>query len=218
MELGDYINRVSRVYSLNKILLVVVGIMSLATIYAISSIKGATKNQTTIVVPMSAQGPVAVGQESASDEYLISMARDIINLAFTYSATNARQQFEQLLLLYAPEVREVNRRKLINLADKIEAVKRVTRSFYIDRIEATPEKITVKGQTVRRLGQRLETEHAAIEIGYRIQYGRFMIEYMKRVDGVNGRRPKPKSVPVDQAVNLDKGGNSILEGVEDGIR
>lgn len=187
MLLNKYLNRASNVFRINQLLAVVTICMAVVTAMLIQQLNREIESRTTVFVPLNSSGVMEVGYDSASEDYLRAIARYIINLAFTYTSDSARSQFEELLTLFAPEQREAERRRLLNIAEKIEKVQRVSRTFFIDDIRKDPEKkkLIVYGTTVRRLGKTLETERAVIEIKYRIQYGRFLIEGMRIANRTN---------------------------------
>lgn len=167
----------SNVYVANRLLLVTVGALVLAAGLLSYQLAKERDSRMTTLVPLTVTGPMEVGDHTASPEYLRAMARYITNLGFTYTAQNARPQFEELMFLFAPEAIEGERRRWLEIAERIEKIKRISRTYFIEDIQ-TPKAglIEVKGFTVRRLGTQLEQTRATIRLGYRITHGRFWIE------------------------------------------
>lgn len=211
MDLNKYLSRVSNVFAINRLLVVVTIVMASVTIVMVQTINRQMEARATVLVPMTSKGPMEIGSDSASPEYLRAMARYIVNLAFTYTSESARKQFEELLTLYAPERRELERRQWLSVADKIRKVRRVSRSFFIDDIQKDPTKdrLIIRGTTVRRLGNKLETEPAVIEMRYRIQFGRFLLEEMRRTNTVAGKGPRVNEERLKQIVDQASGGDDV---------
>ncbi len=209
MLLKDYLSAASNVFSINRLLVVVTIVMAGVTVLQIRMLAEEKESRTTVVVPLVSTGAMEVGYDTASDDYLRAMARYVLNLAFTYTSDTARPQFEELLTLFAPEYREPERRRWIEVAERIEKVRRVSRAFYIDDIRLKDEtRMIVRGTTVRRIGTTLEQQPATIEIGYRIRHGRFLIEHISRADGEAPKKPRETGDIVVQAVS---GGDLIRE-------
>lgn len=203
MVLNKYLSRASNVFALNRILLITTLAMLAAVILLVQTVNRQIEARATVLVPLSATGVMEVGYDSASPEYLRAIARYIVNLAFTYTAESARSQFEELLTLFAPEQREAERRRWLELAERIEKVRRVSRSFFIDDIRKKKDKNTliVKGSTAQRLGKKLEIEKAVIELDYRIQYGRFMLESLRLVNHAGARKHKIQEEYVKEVID-----------------
>lgn len=211
MLLNKYLNRASNVFALNRVLLVVTIVMGVSIILLIQTVNRQIEARETVLVPLTATGSMQVGYDTASDDYLRAIARYIVNLGFTFTADTARSQFEELLTLFAPEQRESERRRWLAAAEKIEKVKRVSRTFFIDDIrrKGDANRLIVKGRTVRRLGKTLQTERVVLAIDYRIRYGRFMVVSMNRLDqtddGKTRRVTEEKLKAVLDQVSVEKG-------------
>lgn len=220
MNLNKYLSHASNVFSVNKLMIVVTGMMVVVTGMMLNAVNREIESRVTILVPLTAKSVMEVGYDSASPEYMRFMARNIVNLAFNYTSESARGQFEELLTLYAPEQRELARRYWLNIADKIEKVRRISRAFFIDTIEDNKEDkiLVIRGSTVRRLGKDMEVENATINIHYRINLGRFMIVTIERADTLNGMKRKGQKLEIGDVINLDNGSESKFENVEDAIR
>lgn len=212
MLLNKYLSRASNIFALNRILLITTLAMLAAVILLVQTVNRQIETRATILVPLSATGVMEVGYDTASPEYLRAIARYVVNLAFTYTAESARSQFEELLTLFAPEQREGERRRWLELAERIEKVRRVSRSFFIDDIRKKNDRNTliVKGSTAQRLGKKLEIEPTAIELEYRIQYGRFLLESVRLANRADTKKRKVQEEYVKEVI--DQRPASVNEG------
>jgi len=204
MELEYYLSKTSNIFSINRLLVGVTIVLAIVTGLMVHTMTKEVESRMTVVVPLTVTGPMEVGYDKASDSYLRAMARYIINLAFTYTSDSARGQFEELLTLFAPEVREAERSRWLDIAERIEKVKRISRTFFIKSAETSSKNILViKGFTARMLGNHLETRHAVIELEYRINQGRFWLTSIGEPKGTQ----KAKA----QSENIERNGPAIEE-------
>jgi len=226
MELEYYLSKTSNIFSVNRLLIAVTLGMLVVTGMMVSSITKKVESRMTVVVPLTVTGPMEVGYDKASDSYLRAMARYVINLAFTYTSDSARGQFEELLTLFAPEVREGERSRWLDIADRIEKVKRISRTFFIKSAETSSKNvIVVKGFTARMLGNHLETRRAVIELEYRINQGRFWLTDIGEPKDTQDVKPQseeiersgPKLGSVDNDKHSENDESDLIQSIPEDI-
>lgn len=183
MHVDIFKQKTSNLFAENKLLkfaLIVLVIITLVNWTAVHTAMNSTK---TVIVPIGAQGVLEVSNDSASDDYMRAMARYITNLLGTYTASTARDQFEELLPLFAPEKYSDAKQQFDELADRIEQYPNITSVMHwsghepLRRIE---DKLLISAQKSRLVnGKTARTEQADYEIQYAIRSGRFYILNIK---------------------------------------
>ncbi|MDA8089220.1 MAG: type IV conjugative transfer system protein TraE [Nitrospiraceae bacterium] len=179
MELKIYMQRLSNVMAENRLLKFVVAVIGLAVIANCFFTFNMAKHERTILVPAGLNSRVEVTDGQASDGYLDLMARYVLGLALDYTPATARQQFGELLTLYAPEAFPGARKTFYSLADTVETAG-VSSAFFIGSIKVDRTTGGIEATGVSRqfaqdgspLGPDKETTY---ELSYRISAGRFQL-------------------------------------------
>lgn len=133
--------------------------------------------QRTVIIPPSIKSNIEVIDNQANDAYLLEMSRWVGILAFTYSPSNARSQFDDLLTLYAPEEFPAAEDFWYKLASTIETTG-LTSAFYLDTVNLNEKTNVVMISGTRTLikdNKVLETGRKEYQVAFRIQGGRFMV-------------------------------------------
>lgn len=94
----------------------------------------AINNERTVIVPSHIQETLEIENGDFSDRYLENMARNISNLALTYSPATARLQFDRLLGYFAPKVYPRAHSLWYSLATRVETAV-VTSVFFMSKIK-----------------------------------------------------------------------------------
>lgn len=177
MELSHYLEKLTNVKRENLVVKVVLVGLLIISFVNYQATQEALDARMTVLVPMNASNTMSIENNKASSEYLRNMARYITGLGFTYTSITVKKQFSELLELYAPEVVERERVNLIELAERIEKVKRLSQSLYINDIKIDKDnKLRVLGTIVSYLGNKPVKKGTTITIDYRINNGRFWLE------------------------------------------
>jgi len=138
-----------------------------------------TRNsQRIILTPSTITDRMEVGAHDASTGYINAMTREVINLALTYTSTNARAQFRQLLTIYASEGFQKAKGEYFSLADIIEKGQSSS-VFYIQDIVINPKTQMVTIHGLRRQyikDEKIEDVQQAYALVYVIQNGLFSIK------------------------------------------
>jgi len=178
MRLDVFLQKSSNLHAENRLLrfvVLIIGITVLANTYMTYR---ALNSHRTIIVPPVIGSQIEFSGDKASDEYIREFTRYFCALALTYTPATARKQFDELLLLYAPEVFPDAKKLFYALADDIELAG-VSNSFVIQSIsiDNSKKEIKVTGQNLRyKDDKRIEDmETRKYVINYRVQNGRFML-------------------------------------------
>src|ERR1700694_4033128 len=94
--------------------------LTVSLIWQQFEIRDAMHHQRTILVPSNIDRRVTITDGYASPEYVITFAREIVNLAFTYNNASARFQFGELLQQYATGSFVSAKKSFYEMADTIE--------------------------------------------------------------------------------------------------
>ena len=189
MELKIYLQKLSNVMAENRLLKFVVAVIGLAVIANCFFTYTMARRKRIILVPAGLDSRVEVTDGGASDGYLDLMTRYALGLALDYTPATARQQFGELLTLYAPEAFPEARKTFYSLADTVETAG-VSSAFFIGSIKVDRSKGVIEATGVSRqfaqdgspLGPAKETTY---ELSYRISDGRFQLTVLARKGEVN---------------------------------
>jgi conjugal transfer pilus assembly protein TraE len=187
MKSEIFLQKTSNLFAQNRLLKFIVLVIGIAVLYNTWMIRQALNTHRTIIVPPVVNQEMEFQGERASENYLRQMIRYAVSLAVNNSPATARQQFEELLALYAPESFPDAQTALYSLAANIEEAK-VTNAFYIDSIKVDEQNSTVavKGRQLQFMQDVItKNQQTAYEIKYRIQEGRLMIISIKEVVSEN---------------------------------
>jgi len=186
MKLDHFKQQTSNLFAENRLLKIGFLILLIISGYNATALSGVGKNMRTVIVPIGAAGHLEVTGDTASDDYLLHMARYITGLIGNYSAPNARVQFQELLKLYAPEKLGEANDYFMNLADKIEKYPTVASMVLWDGKDAlkTPKDMLQITTTRHRIveGVTTEVDHVVYEVKYELRNGRFVILSINAAD------------------------------------
>jgi len=182
VDINVYQQKVSNIFAENRLLkfgFLVLLIMSVSNWQAIQS---ASDQQRVVIVPTNPSGELWVKGSDASNQYLRQMARYVTSMIGHYTASTARSQFEELLMLFTPLTYADAKTGFETLSDQIEGYPTVSSRIIwvgneplkIDRdrslmtVDVTRERL-VNGDVTRR-------EDKMLLIDYTIVDGQFQIE------------------------------------------
>ena len=178
MKLDIFMQKSSNLAGENRLLRFFVIVIGVAVLINSFFVYTSIKHQRTVLVPVGLNNRVEVADSSASDDYLKFITRYAAGLALNYTPATARQQFGELLALYAPDAFPEAKKTFYSLADTVETAK-VTNSFYIQQIQVERERgvIVVTGLKRQFAEDRkvIDDLQAVYELSYRISDGRFML-------------------------------------------
>jgi len=131
----------------------------------------------TVLVPVGTPARISITGSSADSSYLREMARYVAGLGLSYTPLNVRQQYEELLALFAPERFPVAQEQLYQAVDTAETAGASSVFFITDLIER-PESHSLDILGTRQLfvqDKKVEDQKVSYRLSYRIRDGRFRI-------------------------------------------
>ncbi len=115
---------------------------------------------------------VTIGNESASEEYLLAMGNYVAYLFLNFNPRTVLSQYEVLSQLASGVVRA----EMFTIAEEYQKTN-ISSRIIIDALDVTDQVITVKGfRTKYILDRPVEEQQFALRIKYRISYGSFRIQ------------------------------------------
>lgn len=178
MNIDLFKQRSSNLFTENKLLKLGFIVVLAITMLNWYGVKSARDDVRTIILAPGSGGHLEVGNASASNDYLISMARYIIHLNGDYTASSARVQFEELLKLFAPEAYGEAVKRYMDEAKEIERFATVASNTYWadDAVTFQANTIQVRAVKVRYInGNAVRSEGMRYKISYEIRAGRFYV-------------------------------------------
>lgn len=185
MELKVFRQKSANLFGENRLLKFAIMVLLAFSLSNWMAIREALNTTRTVLVPLGAQGDLWVSANDASDSYLRQTARYVTHMAFDYTASTARPQFEELLHLLKPDSYSNYKAAFDTLATDIERFPTVSsRHRWIGKspltvsgdrkqlvIQATKERI-VDGQVTRQ-------SDITMTIDFVIEDGQFWIKDMR---------------------------------------
>ena len=179
MHVEAYKQKTSNLFAENKLLKLAIIALVIVSLVNWTAVRTALNSTRTVIVPIGAQGILEVTNNGASDDYLRAMSRYITNLLGTYTASTARDQFEELLPLFAPEKYSDAKQQFDELADRIERYPNITSIMHWsgrEPLQKIEDRLVISTQKSRMVnGDTARTDQAIYEIQYAIRNGRFII-------------------------------------------
>lgn len=132
-----------------------------------------------IVAPFAAGSPdlLIVGNQP-SNEYLSAIARNIVSLTGTFTASTAEYQFNEVLKFVHPSVYDSMRDDWKDMVKGLRQYREVSFATYVlpqKPIEIYGDHIRVAAQRSRFIGDKVGEETGFVDIGYVVENGRFWI-------------------------------------------
>lgn len=161
----------------NGLLKFVVIVIGIAVIINSFEVRRALKSQRTILVPANLDRKVQLQGDYASEDYIKVFARNLSNLAFTYSYGNARGQYSELLQYFTPDAFTQTKQAFNSLVETIETTK-TSSAFLMQELIVNPERgtIIVKGTQRQWVDNAfVDTSQKSYQLGYKILDGRFFL-------------------------------------------
>ena len=176
---GAYLQTTSNLWAENRLLRFVAFASFLASIVLAFMVATEARKTRTIVVPFAASTPdlLVVGNEP-SHEYLAAIARNVVSLTGTFTASSAEYQFNEVLKFVHPSAYDQLRKEWRDLATRLGDYREVSFATYVRPeipIEIFADRMLVPTKRTRFVGSRVASEDGIVEIGYRVENGRFWI-------------------------------------------
>jgi conjugal transfer pilus assembly protein TraE len=195
MNAKHFLNNTDNAIHTSRVLLVVVAFLGALILFNSYEIHQIPLRERTVLIPTGLDRKVWFTGDKASDEYLKAVARDVVCLAFTYTPSNVRGNFAELLAYFPPELFTVNQKSYYALADTINK-QGVASVFYLQDSKVNPltNEIVVKGQrnlySLQSI-QAMRSETYSCRLHFEIRNGKFVLLQITDSTGVD------PSVPVN---------------------
>lgn len=182
MKLSMFVSTMKNVMGENRLLKFALVVMLVIVIQMAQTTKRALGSRVTVVMPPTITEPVTIAQGKVSDSYVRDFSRYIASLMFTYTHATVREQFGDLLTLYAPEAYPEAKKYLNEIATTIEQTK-ATSIFSLQKIVLDQKNQTIEISGAQRLfveDRLADTLQKTYFIEYRIsekneEMGRFYV-------------------------------------------
>lgn len=187
-----FVQESSNLWAENRILKLL-GAACLVSVFLMSLIVAfQAANTRTIVVPMSggSRDLLIVGDKPSPD-YLSAIARDVVALSGTFTASTAEFQFNELLKFVHPSVYGKMREDWKKLVSGLKEYREVSFATYVlpqKPIEIFGDRIRVAAERTRFIGEKVGSETGVVEIRYVVENGRFWIKTVVFLPATEGAK------------------------------
>ena len=177
MGIKFFEGRLSNLIMDNLLLKFAVVVIGLTQIFLGIKVTQAMKYQKTIIIPAGYDRRVVISGDNVSEDYVRMFTRNICNLAFNYSYSQARTQFGELLSYYDAEAFPAAKEMFSGLATTIETTKTgSTFVIYEPKVDAQKGIVSVKGvQKIYIDSAFVDTQQKTYLIAYKVVDGQFKV-------------------------------------------
>ena len=191
MKKEVYDNIRAKLLGENRFLKLVIALIALSNVAFGYMAMKAVSYRTTVLVPFGLNEKVVVSDKVVSQRYLLFMAREIFDLALSYTPPTVRKQYELLLTNISPRTYRKYEKVFKQFVEEAEVGKLVS-VVLIDSITHNPEKkiVMMEGQRLLMLeaGSAVERKNVRYAFSYEIRQGRlFIIEIGEFKEGKIGK-------------------------------
>ncbi len=187
MNADTYLARIDQLGQKNRLLILALVLMVIFNGMNWLSLVRAKNEVRTVIYPVGVSTPLQVGNASASPEYLRHMARYVTSMVGSWTASTAKNQFHELLGLFAPDAAGRAQVELEQLAAQIERFPSISSSLRWsgeDALRAAPGILQVRAAKDRLVnGDVTETNAVFYCIRYRIEDSRFWLLSVEEREG-----------------------------------
>lgn len=186
MKGSKYLATIDGALHKSRILVVAFGISMAFNVLSWIAWYNAKSHTQTVILPTDGEG-VTIGNGQADPRYLRRMARYITNMTGTWSAATARQQFQELATIFAPEKVTAAATYFDGIATDIERYPSISSQVTFagsDPLKFTKTMLQVRAQK-ERLVNGMVTERNQIYycLSYRIEDSRFWLVNIAEKEG-----------------------------------
>lgn len=177
MRLDLFLSKTSNLFAERRILRLMVFLIGGLTALNSLLLFVAMDRQRTVLVPPGLTGQAEVTGSSADAGYLRLMGRYVSGLRLHYTPASVRRQFDELLLMVAPENYPSVQKELYQTADAVELAG-ATSIFHLEEITHYPQQqfLEIPGRLELYVrDQKTEVKRMAYRLSYQIRDGRFWV-------------------------------------------
>jgi type IV conjugative transfer system protein TraE len=172
MRFDAYVSLLANLNIKNRLYAFIIVILTVAVVIESFYIAAIGRKQTVIVIPRGLSQTVQVGQEEASEEYLLAMGHYVAFLFLNFDPKTVNANYEALSTITSGVVQT----ELYKIAEDYKK-NNIASRVVINSIDLTDMGITVKGRRVKYILDR-PVEDAGFEllIKYKISFGYFRVQ------------------------------------------
>ncbi len=185
MRFDLFVQKTSNLFAERRLLRLIVLLIGGLQVFNCLLLFSVLDQKRTILIPVGNPAKVSVSGSSADTSYLREMGRYITGLGLSYNPGTVRQQYEELLSLFAPERFANAKEQLYEAADTVETAG-ASSVFFIAEMTDHPEQKILDISGTRQLfvqDKKTDEKHLVYRLSYQIRDGRFwIIDFSERND------------------------------------
>lgn len=185
MRFDLFVQKTSNLFAERRLLRLIVLLIGGLQVFNSLLLFSVLDQKRTILIPVGNPAKVSVSGSSADTSYLREMGRYIAGLGLSYNPGTVRQQYEELLSLFAPERFASAKEQLYEAADTVETAG-ASSVFFIAEMTDHPEQKILDISGTRQLfvqDKKTDEKHLVYRLSYQIRDGRFWIfDFSERND------------------------------------
>ena len=174
-----YVQVSDNLFEENRLLRLVAGLAFFSTAILAAVVMMQAQKTRVIVAPFGAGVPdLLIVGDKPSQEYIAAIARNVVSLTGTFTASSAEFQFNEVLRFVHPSVYDSMREEWKEMVEGLRQYREVSFATYVlpqKPIEIYGDRIQVAAQRSRFIGDKVGEETGFVEIGYVIENSRFWI-------------------------------------------
>jgi type IV conjugative transfer system protein TraE len=172
MRFDAYVSLLANLNIKNRVYAFIITVLTIAVVIESFYIAAIGRKQTVIIIPKGLNNTVQVGQEEASEEYLLAMGHYVTFLFLNFDPSTVTANYETLSTLTSSVVQT----ELFKIAEDYKK-NNIASRVVINSIDLTDKGITVKGRRVKYILDRsVEDRSFTLLISYKITFGYFRVQ------------------------------------------
>lgn len=184
-KLKPFLQSTSNVYGENRLLKILLGLMTLGVWMIYGSVQDFKEHQQTIIVPGGQRAPYEIRNYSASESYIFDMANYIVHLAGNSSPSNVTDRFNILLGLFHESSYpryQSHFKKLVAEIKRFKNISHMAELAYPDPLYVRENQLRIRMKKSKVVGSTIKPSVVNyLIVDYRIVDGRFWIMDIKEL-------------------------------------
>jgi type IV conjugative transfer system protein TraE len=172
MRFDAYVSLLANLNIKNRLYTFIIVVLTVAVVIESFYIAAIGRKQTVIVIPKGLSQTVQVGQEEASEEYLLAMGHYVTYLFLNFDPATVNANYETLSTITSGVVQT----ELYKIAEDYKR-NNIASRVVINSINLTDKGITVRGRRIKYILDRPVEDNAFnLLINYKISFGYFRVQ------------------------------------------
>jgi conjugal transfer pilus assembly protein TraE len=185
-KLKPFIQSTSNVFGENRLLKILLGVMTVGVWMIYTSVQDFKEHQQTIVIPGGQRTPYEIRNYDASESYIFDMANYIVHLAGNASPSNVNDRLNILLGLFHESSYpryQAHFKKLIVEIKRFKNISHMAELAYPDPLYVRENQLRIRMKKSKVVGNTIKPSVVNyLIVDYRIIDGRFWIMNMKELN------------------------------------